>query len=363
MKIIFTTDNIHRGGKERQLFILTRSLLDTGSDVRIITRDFSKENYLTEYGLDNGLTYIYRGKTWLEGFHLFNKIVIIEKPDILISWDLQTSIFALSLYKKNNFVFINASIQHGIRLFRLSHILRSLVCFISPNIIANSLAGLRANNLRPDKRRFVLYNGIETKFLNNLTKAEVENLRKKLIPGYLDNQGIVYISVANFVPYKDYFTVFKALVKLKGDFVFYYLILGDGPMKIEIEKAIIKFGLETRVFLIGKTENVRDYLFSSDIMIHSSRGEGISNAILEGMFAGLPIIATNVGGVPETVFPGSSMLFPYKDDKALLNCLLKAPALFKDFDPGSEEYKNYLEKFSLESMVKRFEAIINVVNA
>jgi glycosyltransferase involved in cell wall biosynthesis len=52
-------------------------------------------------------------------------------------------------------------------------------------------------------------------------------------------------------------------------------------------------------------------------MIHSSRGEGISNAILEGMYAGLPIIATNVGGVPETVFSESSLMFPYKDDKAL----------------------------------------------
>ena len=62
--------------------------------------------------------------------------------------------------------------------------------------------------------------------------------------------------------------------------------------------------------MTGKIENVREYLFISDIMIHSSRGEGISNAILEGMYAGLPVIATNVGGIPETVFSGSSMLFP-----------------------------------------------------
>ena len=71
-------------------------------------------------------------------------------------------------------------------------------------------------------------------------------------------------------------------------------------------------------------------------MIHSSRGEGISNAILEGMYAGLPVIAPNVGGIPETVFPGSSMLFPYKDHKALYQCLLKSQELKASFDPESQ---------------------------
>ena len=98
-------------------------------------------------------------------------------------------------------------------------------------------------------------------------------------------------------------------------------------------------------------------------MIHSSRGEGISNAILEGMFASLPVIATKVGGLPETVFPMSSMLFPYKDDKTLLKCLLKAPGLFAGFDLNSKEYNKHLAKFSVEHMVERFENIImQVVN-
>jgi len=361
MKIIFTTDTIHRGGKERQLFILTKFLLNSESDVNIITRNFSKENYLAEYGLNKEIVYIYKGKTWLEDFHNFKKIIISLSPDILISWDFQTSIFALFLYKKNNFIFINASIQHGIRLFRLSHILRTFICFLSPVIIANSLAGLKANNLKPGERRFVLYNGIETKFQNELTQSEIEDLRNKLISGYNDNPGIIYISVGNFVPYKDYLTVFKALSKLKRNFSFYYIIIGDGPMKEEIEKNINFYGLEKNVILIGKTENVRNYLFIADLMIHSSRGEGISNAILEGMYAGLPVIATNVGGIPETVYPASSMLFPYKDSHALYDCLVKAMTAFRNFDPQSEKYKKHLEKFSVETMVKSFEGIIRSV--
>lgn len=361
MKILFTTDSIHRGGKERQIFILTTTILESGFDVCIVTRKFSEENYLSEYRLEESIARIYKGKTWVDEFYLFKRIIISEKPDIMISWDLQTSLFALLLHRKYNFKFVNASIQHGIRLFRLVHILRSITCFFSPYVMANSFAGLKANNLKPGKRRFVLNNGIEAKFQNIRAKSEVEDLRERLIPDYNEKPCLVYISVANFVPYKDYFTVIKALAKIKSSIVFRYLILGDGPMRGEIEKAINDFGLEKQVFLIGKTENVKEYLFASDIMIHSSRGEGISNAILEGMYAGLPIIATNVGGIPETVFPASSILFPYKDVDALYHCLLKSLELKASFNPESEEYKAHLKKFSVDTMISRFEEIIGEV--
>ncbi|MGA2408328.1 MAG: glycosyltransferase [Bacteroidales bacterium] len=361
MKIIFTTDTIQRGGKERQLFILTKALLDKGYQMRIITKKISSDNYILEYGLEKNLVIEINGKGWVQKFQDYKKKILSYSPDIVISWDFQTSLFPLFLYRKCNFKFINASIQHGIRLFRFSQLIRSFVCHLSPSIIANSYAGLKANNLKPGKHTFILYNGIENKFNNPLKPEGVYNKRTELIPGYDEKPGTVYITVANLVPYKDYVTILKSLNKLKDQKSFYYFIIGDGPMHDKIVAVIKEYGLEKKVILTGKIENVSDYLFISDIMIHSSRGEGISNAILEGMYAGLPIIATNVGGVPETVFPGSSLLFPFKDDKALLECLLKASEVFVDFNKDSEEYKKHLAKFSVETMVKRFEEIIRKV--
>ena len=361
MKIIFTTDTIQRGGKERQLFVLTKALLDKGYQMRIITKRISSDNYIYEYGLEKNLVIEINGKGWVQKFKDFKKNILSYSPDIVISWDFQTSLFSIILYKKCNFKFINASIQHGIRLFRFSQLLRSLVCHFSPYIIANSYAGLKANNLKPGKHTFVLYNGIENKFNNPLKPEGVYNKRTELISGYSEKPGTVYVSVANLIPYKDYVTVLMALNKLKDQMSFYYFIIGDGPMRKKIVEVIKEYGLEKRVILTGKIENVSDYLFISDIMIHSSRGEGISNAILEGMYARLPVIATNVGGVPETVFPGSSLLFPYRDDKALLKCLLTAPEIFADFNKDSEEYSKHLAKFSVETMVKSFEEIIDKV--
>ncbi len=361
MIIVFTTDTIHRGGKERQIFVLASILIKKGYNVYVLTLKFSNNNYVNEYRFDNSRIITIINSNKFKQFFSFKKIINSLQPDLVFSWDFKTSFYNLIIYKKYKYKFINGSIQHGIRLFRFSHLIRSFVCWLSPFIVANSLAGLRANNLKPGNRSFVLYNGIEQRFINNLSKSDIEILRNKLIPEYDQNPKIIYISVANLVPYKDYFTVLKALSRFKSELDFYYLIVGDGPMRKKIEKKIVEYGLESNVILTGRTENVRDYLFASDIMIHSSRGEGISNAILEGMYAGLPVIATNVGGIPETVFPGSSMLFPYRDYKALYRCLLKSRELKFSFNPNSEEYQKHLTKFSVETMVGRFEEIVYTV--
>jgi glycosyltransferase involved in cell wall biosynthesis len=356
MRIIFSTDSIERGGKERVMAILCVSLMRLGNEIRILAKRAGKhDSYLNEYNIEHKTTVSYNGliqyKTLLHEF----------RPDMVVSWDIKTSLFNLLLYRRLNYKFINGSIRHGVRLFKPSHLFRSLLCHLSPYVISNSFAGLKVNNLRPGKKRFVLYNGIETKFRNTLSPEEKYELKQRFIPGYADNPGFVYISVANFVPYKDYFTVTKALSRLRSAFNFYYLIAGGGPMRKEVEEMTRTYGLEKNIILAGKVENVRDYLFAADVMIHSSRGEGISNAILEAMHAGLPVIATNVGGIPETVYPGSSLLFPYKDHEALYRCLLKSKELKESFNPDSESYQNHLAKFSVETMVRRFEEIIDIV--
>ncbi len=361
MKILFTTDTIQRGGKERQLFILSAQLARKGYIINILTFKLTENNFINEYNFKPDQINLIKPQNRFSRYLAFKKLIKTFEPDLVFAWDFETSLYNLCLYKKFKYRFINGSIQHGIRLFRFSHIIRSITCWSSPFVVANSLAGLKANNLKPGKRRFVFYNGIEIKFMNRLSEPKIDILRKKIIPGYSIIPGFVYISVANLVPYKDYCTVIKALSKLKSDFNFYYLIVGDGPMRKKFKEMTRVYGLEKNIILAGRVENVKDYLFVADVMIHSSRGEGISNAILEGMYAGLPVIATNVGGIPETIYPASSMLFPYKDHETLYNCLLKSKGLKESFDPSSEEYQAHLRKFSVETMVRRFEEIIDEI--
>jgi glycosyltransferase involved in cell wall biosynthesis len=361
LKFIFSTDSIKRGGKERQLFILACRLQQLDYDVHILSLGDASNNYISEYNISRDKIHIIAKLSKIERFNIFKDYLKKIKPDVVFSWDMQTSFFSLLLYKKLNFKFINGSIQHGIRLFKVSQLLRSLICWFSPYIIANSLAGLKANNTKQGKKRFVLYNGIENKFFNILNTEENEIEKHKFITGYKNLPGPVFVSVANFVPYKDYSTVLKSLYELKKAVPFYYIILGDGPMRKEIINELEVLKLSDNVIIKGKVNNVQDYLKISDYMIHSSRGEGVSNAILEGMFTGLPIIATNVGGIPETVWPGSSALFEYKNDKQLLDILLNLDKHFGHFDKNDPDYQAHLKKFSVDTMIKNFEEIIEKV--
>lgn len=353
MVIVFSTDSLGRGGKERIFSILAVHLLNTGNQLFILTKrvDF-RDNYLDEYQINVDSIVVYNG------FRRFREQIKNIKPDVVISWDGISSAYNLFLYRLYSYKFINGSVRHGVRLLRFSHLFRSLICHLSPYVMANSAAGLRANNLKVGKKSFILYNGIDPKFRNRLSPTEKEVLREQVIPGYKNSPGLVFVSVANFVPYKDYFTILEALVRLNREQTFWYLIVGDGPMRTEIESMINNYSLQDKVILAGKTIKVAQYLFVSDIMIHSSRGEGTSNAILEAVYAGLPVIASNVGGVSETLYPDSSLLFNYKDSEQLYECLLKSGELSNSFKSDSADYLNHLRKFSIGTMVQRFQEIL-----
>lgn len=361
MNLVFITDNISRGGKERQLTLLSSSLLKNGHIVNIFTKHISSYNYLNEYNIDESIVTVYGTGNRLNDFLKIKKLILLTSPEIVITWDFTSSIFALLLYKKFKFNFINASLRHGIRLPKISHFIRSITFHLSPIVVANSKAGLKANNLFPSEKRIVINNGVEWKFRPDDNMEMKLKKRNIIAPFLIDSNRLLLISVANLLPIKDYLTVLAALQKVKESLKFYYLIIGDGPMRKQIESAIQNYNLEDCVFLIGKTIHVADFLAVSDLFIHSSKGEGISNAILEAMFSGLPVISTNVGGVPETVFPPSSILFKYKDVDELYQSILAAKTTIISFDRNSEEYLNHLDKFSVGQMVKRFEDLINSV--
>ena len=67
------------------------------------------------------------------------------------------------------------------------------------------------------------------------------------------------------------------------------------------EQLIVERGLSERITLLGERKDVAQLLFAADLFIHPSHHEGLPNSVIEAMAAGLPVVATAVGGVPETV--------------------------------------------------------------
>jgi glycosyltransferase involved in cell wall biosynthesis len=85
-----------------------------------------------------------------------------------------------------------------------------------------------------------------------------------------------------------------------------FAIAGEGELMEGLRKLAGQLGIEEDVFFLGRCDNVADLLFASDIGVLSSKAEGFANAILEYMAAGLPVVATDVGGAREAIAEGET---------------------------------------------------------
>lgn len=83
-------------------------------------------------------------------------------------------------------------------------------------------------------------------------------------------------------------------------------VVGDGPARAGLEALSGSLGLGERVLFLGERDDVPALMQAADLLVSASRGEGLSNVILEAMAAGLPVLATAVGGTPEVVEDGVS---------------------------------------------------------
>jgi glycosyltransferase involved in cell wall biosynthesis len=85
-----------------------------------------------------------------------------------------------------------------------------------------------------------------------------------------------------------------------------FAIAGEGELMESLRELAGQFGIGDDVFFLGRCDRVADLLFASDIGILSSKAEGFANAILEYMAAGLPVVATDVGGAREAIAEGET---------------------------------------------------------
>jgi glycosyltransferase involved in cell wall biosynthesis len=107
---------------------------------------------------------------------------------------------------------------------------------------------------------------------------------------------------------KDHLTLLSAVNRLRGDLNLHLLVVGEGPERGRIEEEMRRLRMAERVTLTGHQRSAEPYYQIADLAVLSSRSEGSPNALLEAMAAGVPVVATNVGGIPEIVMHEESAL-------------------------------------------------------
>jgi glycosyltransferase involved in cell wall biosynthesis len=168
------------------------------------------------------------------------------------------------------------------------------------------------------------------------------------------------ITVANLRPEKDHESLLAAAAMLAPTYPdLQFLIVGDGPLRAQLERDAAQRGLQERVTFLGHREDVAALLSAADLYVLPSRTEAFPNGVLEAMAAGLPVIACAVEGLLDLVQDGTTgTLVPPGDPAALAGAIRRFvgdQALAARV--GAAARAEATGRYSFDSMVGSFEAL------
>jgi sugar transferase (PEP-CTERM/EpsH1 system associated) len=206
-------------------------------------------------------------------------------------------------------------------------------------------------------RIMTILNGVDINKYSHKCDTEIKNKRKEL---NIDEKIKVIGIVARLSAEKDHENLLQAFSIVTKDIQYVNLIIiGDGILRDELEKKSKKLGLEDKVFFLGLRQDIPELLSIMDLFVLSSIREGIPLTILEAMVAGLPIVATSVGGIPEVIInEETGILVPSKNPTALANAIVR---ILSDSSlaqrMGSKGNERIKETFSIQRTIAEYERL------
>lgn len=363
-KISFILDTFAGGGKERRCLQLIQGLNKQGyNNIQVIILDnriHYKELYKTEIDLNiidrknRGLNYF---KTLIE----INKLIKKHNPDIIQVWGVFSALFTTPIRFINSFNYIGAFVADCNRpkFFSLANFLIKLSIPVTRYFVGNSQAGLNAYRI-PLKKRKLIYNGFNKE---RLTK--IDQFEKTTKDDLKITTPYVISMIARLDKNKDQETFIKAAIQIlekRKDITF--LVIGEGPKKDNLQ-AYIKTKESEFVKIVGFRSDIEQILHISNLSVlctnPNNHKEGVSNAILESMALGVPVIATNDGGTPEIVDDSINgfLIDPFQvEDLAEKICTLLDNRILRD-KFSANALKTVATKFSLQNMVNQYIDIYN----
>ena len=165
--------------------------------------------------------------------------------------------------------------------------------------------------------------------------------------------ALLFGAAGRLVQEKAYEIFIRAAGRIPKERGVHFAIAGAGPLKESLRKEIARAGLKDRFHLVGLTEDVPHFLGQLDVFVLSSRFEGFPIAMLEALAAGLPAIATPVGGVPEMLGRDGGLIVARESEDEL------AAALEAMLDPEARRAfaargPALAERFSIERSAENF---------
>jgi glycosyltransferase involved in cell wall biosynthesis len=172
-----------------------------------------------------------------------------------------------------------------------------------------------------------------------------------------ENTGFTVVNVARLVAEKDHRTLVRALALARPQVPgLQAWIVGGGPLQPELEGLIHELRIEDSVRLLGERQDAGSWLRAADLFVLSSISEGLPVSVLEAMWAGLPLLLTRVGGMPEMVdLAGGGRIVEPSDPEALARAIVEMAAGRDRLRAWGEANRDaYLRHLTDERMVESY---------
>jgi L-malate glycosyltransferase len=314
-RVLQLIGSFHQGGSEKQAIALTRALYDDGRyDVYAATLDAS--GILASEAAAIGLREIpeYRLTSFYDinfvrQLHRFARYLQRERIHLIHTHDFYTNVFGMAAAKLAGTPVRIASKRetHGLRSKAQQRVER--VAFrVADRIVANSNAvadhltslGVPRNNVS------VIYNGID---VDKFTPAA----------GASNGRPVVTM-VANLRHDVKNIPMLLRLARRAKDSGrnIKFRIAGEGPLEDDLKAMAAELGVNSAIEFVGRCSDVPGLLRQADLCVLTSSAEGFSNALLEYMAAGKPIVTTDVGAAREVIRDGRNGFIVAPDDDAAM---------------------------------------------
>ena len=356
--------SFHQGGSERQAVQLTR-LLREDETFNVYAATLNKEGVLLGEIENLDLPEITEFK--LESFYDANfflqlkkcvKFLRENKIQIVHTHDFYTNVFGISAARLAGIKYKIASKRETAAVrSKAQKIIEKQIFKVADRVVANSETVkeyLINENVSAGKIN-VIYNGLDTA---RLTPRETNRRKICAELGLPIDENIKFMTlVANLrhaVKNQPMFlrTAQKVLRKYPKT---HFVLAGEGELREDLENLAKELKIEKNTHFIGRCTNIPELLSISYACVLTSYAEGFSNSILEYMWAGKPVVATNVGGAAEAIIENATgFLVESGDDETMANRLIELLENEEKAARFGEKAKELVkEKFSLQNQLNK----------
>jgi glycosyltransferase involved in cell wall biosynthesis len=345
-KIAFVTDTMHPGGSERVISVLANEMTRRGLYIEIICLR-GKESF---YTLERRVKTIFMEQV-LKQQSMYNKVrflrTYVKEENIDIVIPFMTPVFCFTLFSllgAGKTIICSERIDPT-KTSKVRKLLRAILLPTTSYLVVQTEQIKKYYSNSIQKRCSVIYNPVSDSFFEE----------KQIVP---KNR---FMSVGRLAPQKNQRMLIDAFSHVHQKYPDYSLsIFGDGPLKEELQSYIDSKGLQDVVRLEGTSSDISKELHSSFAFCLTSDFEGMSNAMIEALCSGIPLISTNVSGAAELLGNNEGgMIVPIRDTDAFASAMLKlieSPSLV-------ERMRNYnlkkREEFRTSQIVDKWIEIIN----